>query len=361
VTERLDPRLVDEIKRLGAFDLEACYSCGNCSAMCPLCDGDVSFPRKMIRYSMLGMEDRILSSTEPWLCYYCGECSDTCPREADPGSLMMALRRYTIRKYSVGRIADVFESAFTSGLAWLFLTAISVIAILLFYDRGMNLEEVEFLSFISLENIHNAGLFITGFIMLSFLANTIIMARAIGRGANGEKMSISGLTKAAVPAAREAVLQERFATCEGNELRRLSHIAISWGFMGMFLATLIIMGIDYEYLPLPRVLPFIIGSVSGAVTLAGAAYFIYLRIAGKTAYGKYSHRSDWSFLVLLVLSVVTGYVMVAFRLLDLPMAAYISFAIHLVVVFNFLVSLPFTKFAHVVYRPLALWLAGVGK
>lgn len=359
--ERLDPRLIEEIKKLGAFDLEACYSCGNCSAMCPLCDGEVSFPRRMIRYSMLGMEKRILSSPEPWLCYYCGECSDTCPREADPGSLMMALRRYTIRKYSIGRIADVFKSAFTSGLAWLLLTVISVVAILLFYNREMDLEEVDFLSFMTLEDIHNAGLFITGFITLAFLANIIIMVRAIRHGSNGETISISDLTKATIPTAKEAVMQKRFGTCEGNEWRRLAHIAISWGFMGMFLATVIIMGIDYEYLPLPRVLPFIIGSVSGAVTLAGAAYYIYLRLTRKTAYGKYSHRSDWSFLVLLVLSVVTGYVMVAFRLLDMSMAAYISFAIHLVVVFNFLMSLPFTKFAHVVYRPLALWLAGVKK
>ena len=137
--ERLDPRLVEEIKKLGAFDIEACYSCGHCSAMCPLSDGEVSFPRKMIRYSMLGMENKILSSAEPWLCYYCGECSDTCPREADPGSLMMALRRYAIRRYSIGRVADVFRSAFTSGLAWVFLTAISVLAILLFFDPEMNL------------------------------------------------------------------------------------------------------------------------------------------------------------------------------------------------------------------------------
>jgi heterodisulfide reductase subunit C len=359
--ERLDPRLIEEIKKLGAFDLEACYSCGNCSAMCPLCDGEVSFPRKMIRYSMLGMEKRVLSSPEPWLCYYCGECSDTCPREADPGSLMMALRRYTIRKYSIGRIADVFKSAFTSGLAWLILTAISITAILLFYNRNMDLEEIDYLSFMALEDIHNAGIFITAFIMFSFLANTFIMVRAIRRGSNGERISVSELGKATVPAAKEAALQERFGTCEGNQRRRLAHIAISWGFMGMFLATVIIMGIDYEYLPLPEVLPFIIGSISGAVTLAGAAYYIYLRLSRKTAYGKYSHRSDWSFLVLLVLSVITGFVMVFFRLLNVPMAAYISFAIHLVVVFNFLMSLPFTKFAHVVYRPVALWLAGMKK
>ncbi len=356
---RIDPRLIDEIKRLGAADLEACYSCGNCSAMCPLCDGEVSFPRKMIRYSMLGLGDRLLSSAEPWLCYYCGECSDTCPREADPGALMMALRRYTIRRYSIGRVADLFYSAFSSGVAWVVLSLIAIVAILVFHDPRMNLEEVEFLSFISLERIHDAGIAIVSFISAAFLANIFIMARAIRKGLPDRDLGLKSLVRSSAPMLKEAALQERFGTCEGNTWRRLAHLALSWGFMGMFLATLIVMGIDYEYLPFPRWLPFTIGSVSGVATLAGAAYYIYLRLSKKTAYGKYSHQSDWSFLVLLVLSVVTGYVMVAFRLAGMPMAAYVSFAVHLVVVFNFLVSLPFTKFAHVVYRPLALWLAGM--
>jgi ferredoxin len=357
--ERIDPQLVGEIKKLGAFDLEACYNCGNCSATCPLCEGEVSFPRKMIRYSVLGMEKRLLSSAEPWLCYYCGECSDTCPREADPGGLMMALRRYTIRRYSLGRIADLFYSAFSSGLAWVVLSLVAIAAILIFRNPRMNLTEVEFLSFITLDRIHNTGLVIVGFISLAFLSNILIMARAIRRSMPKGDISLGKLARSSAPMIREAILQERFATCEGNGRRRLAHIALSWGFVGMFLATLIVMGIDYEYLSLPRVLPFVIGSVSGFAALAGAAYYIYLRITRRTAYGKYSHRSDWSFLVLLVLSVVTGYVMVAFRLLNMPVPAYVSFAIHLVVVFNFLVSLPFTKFTHVAYRPLALWLAGI--
>ena len=48
-----------------------------------------------------------------------------------------------------------------------------------------------------------------------------------------------------------------------------------------------------------------------------------------------------------------------FKYINMPMAAYVSFAVHLVVVFDLLVSFPFTKFAHMVYRPLALWLSGL--
>ena len=183
--ERANPGFVDEVRALGASDLCACYSCGACSAVCPLSKDETSFPRKMIRYAMLGLEGRILSAPEPWLCYYCGECSKTCPREADPGSLMMALRRYAIRRYSVGRVADAFYSAFASGIAWIALTVAAIALIVLFHDPNMNREKVEFLSFISLDRIHVAGIAIVSFIGAAFLANISIMCRAMRRGGRG--------------------------------------------------------------------------------------------------------------------------------------------------------------------------------
>jgi heterodisulfide reductase subunit C len=356
--ERVDLRMADEIKKLGAFDLQACYSCGACSAVCPLSEGELSFPRRMIRYSLLGLESKILASPEPWLCYYCGECSKTCPREANPGGLMMALRRLAIRKYSIGRIADVFYAAFASGVAWFILTAIAVAAILLMHNPAMDRTKVEFLSFIRLEDIHVAGIAIVIFIMLAFLANVWIMYRAMRRGSYGAAYSMRTIKSSTVRALREAAFQERFGECEDNAYRRLAHLGVSWGFMGMFFATVIIGAVDFKWVPLPRWVSLVIGSASGVAALLGLSYYIYLRFDGKSDYSKYSHRSDWSFIVLLALSIVSGYVMLAFRFMHMPLAAYWAFAFHLVVVFNFLVSLPFTKFAHVVYRPIALWLAG---
>ena len=96
---KLNPEFSTELSKFGAVDLNACYNCGNCTAICPLSDEDNSFPRKMIRASVLGIEDKIENSLDPWLCYYCGECSTTCPREANPGELMMSLRRYLVSKY----------------------------------------------------------------------------------------------------------------------------------------------------------------------------------------------------------------------------------------------------------------------
>jgi len=352
------PDLAEQIKKLGAFDLAACYNCGSCSAVCPLSEGDRSFPRRMIRSIQLGLEKKVLAAPEAWLCYYCGECSQTCPRQADPGGLMMALRRFAIRKYSIGRLADIFYSARASGIAWLILTAVALAAVIGFHSPAMNRSRVDFLSFISLDFIHIAGIAIMGFIVLAFLANIRIMIRAMKSGLPPGALSWKKMKASTLAALRETVWQKRFGTCEDNGRHRLAHLAVSWGFMGMFLATLIISAVDFKWLPLPRWISLALGSLSGLASLCGLAYFGYLRFSRKNPYGGYSHPSDWAFLVLLGLSIVSGFAMVVFRFLNLPMAAYVAFTVHLVAVFNFLMALPFTKFAHVIYRPVALWLAG---
>jgi ferredoxin/nitrate reductase gamma subunit len=356
--ERVNENVLTQIKKLGAFDITLCYSCGTCSAVCPLSEGTVSFPRRMIRYSLLGLEKRIQAAPEPWLCYYCGECSQTCPRQAEPAALMMALRRWVTRKYSFGRIADAFYSAFASGLAWLILSSLAIAAIVLYRNPAMNRAKVDFLSFISLGHFHSAGLIIVTFIALAVAAQLFILYRSLRSGIYSAAFSVKNLKGSTWTTIKESVWQKRFADCQEGRLRRLAHMAVSWGFMGMFAATLIILAVDFQWLPLPRWVSFLVGSLSGAVTLAGLAYYLYLRFSRKTTYGQHSHHTDWVFLILLTLAVVSGFVMTVLRLINLPLTAYFAFAVHLVIVFNVMISFPFTKFAHVIYRPVALWLAG---
>ena len=33
--------------------MSACFSCGNCTAICPLSENDATFPRRMIRYAQV--------------------------------------------------------------------------------------------------------------------------------------------------------------------------------------------------------------------------------------------------------------------------------------------------------------------
>ena len=123
---KINPEFSDTLKEFGAFDLNACYNCGTCTAICSLSDEENSFPRKMVRYSVLGLENEIQASTDPWMCYYCGECSTSCPREAEPGELMMSLRRYLTSAYDWTGLSGKF---YTSKI-WE-LTAIGILSALI--------------------------------------------------------------------------------------------------------------------------------------------------------------------------------------------------------------------------------------
>jgi hypothetical protein len=73
---------------------------------------------------------------------------------------------------------------------------------------------------------------------------------------------------------------------------------------------------------------------------------------------RFSHQTDWLFLFLLVATVTSGILMHAFRMMDWPMATYVTYAAHLVIAVPLLaVEVPFGKWAHLLYRPLAAGLA----
>ena len=52
-----------------------------------------------------------MQSPEPWLCYYCGDCSETCPRQANPGEVMMGLRRYLTSRYDWTGFSRLFYTS----------------------------------------------------------------------------------------------------------------------------------------------------------------------------------------------------------------------------------------------------------
>jgi heterodisulfide reductase subunit C len=357
---RVDPGFMERARKLGAFDATACYSCGNCSAICPLSEGRSSFPRKMVRYALLGLEDKIRRSPELWLCYYCGDCSDSCPREADPGGLMMALRRYAIGRTSIGRVANLFYHKAYSWVLWILLTVLAGGGVYLAANPRPNLEKVVPLSYVSLGFLHDFGIAIGVFLFLVVLVQMVQLARSLRTegGKVGPLLWIKGFFTVLV---REVLVQKKQKDCDKND-RYIAHLAVFWGFLGLLLATILVFGVDFFGFPeFFRVAAKLTGILSGAGLMYGSLYFIILRLKPKDIYAKHSDQSDWIFLGLLFLGGLTGFVLDAFMWLNLPWPAYIAFAAHLVVVFEMLVTLPFTKFAHALYRPFALWLVEAKK
>src|SRR4030043_315063 len=133
MSTRVDPTFKQTLKEYGMGNWNECFHCGNCSAICPLTENGFLFPRKGIRAIQLGLKDKLKSYIEPWLCYYCGECSQTCPRNANPGELMMTLRRYLTSIYDwTGLSRKFYTSKYWEFGTVLFLFFMIILAFALF-------------------------------------------------------------------------------------------------------------------------------------------------------------------------------------------------------------------------------------
>jgi nitrate reductase gamma subunit len=100
----------------------------------------------------------------------------------------------------------------------------------------------------------------------------------------------------------------------------------------------------------------ILGNLSAAMLLFGGAILTVRRVFLKSAVGK-TYFQDWLFLSLLFVVAVTGTLAEVTRLLNVSVVAYASYSIHLVSTSMLLGLAPYTKFAHAIYRPLAMYVA----
>ncbi|MEW5768315.1 MAG: 4Fe-4S dicluster domain-containing protein [bacterium] len=83
--------------RPGGEYFERCFSCGTCTASCPVADVTEEFsPMKLIRMALLGMKEEILSSDTIWLCSLCYTCYATCPQDVRFRHIIEILRDMAI-------------------------------------------------------------------------------------------------------------------------------------------------------------------------------------------------------------------------------------------------------------------------
>jgi ferredoxin len=372
VSHRVDPDFLPELKRYGDVSIESCFNCGNCSAVCPLSSEEENFPRRMIRYAQLGMREKLIASKELWLCYYCGECTSTCPRQADPGEFMAATRRYAIARYDRLGLAKLL---YTSSLFnVLFLIALAVVLSLFLYafHGPMPADSLQLFEFIPAQVIHNLGVMAGIIVLLIALSGMVNMIIQVFRGAKfpkGAHLNWLGALWGTVGV--EVLGQKRYRQdCETYAGKQpwyiqkwFIHASMLWGFLGLFLAT----ALDY-LLDLSGVKPTgtwvaiwyptrLLGTLAGILLIYGVTVAIIRRLRKKDEASTHSTPSDWSFLVLMWLAGITGFVLEVSIYLPHPYDwSYWMLLVHLVIVGELLILLPFTKFAHALYRTIALFI-----
>ncbi len=367
---RLDTTLARDLKKFGAFDIDACFNCGNCTAVCNHSSETALFPRRLIRFGQLGMRDRLVSSREAWLCWNCRDCSDTCPRQARPSEYMESVRRYAIAGLDpTGISRQMYTSPlFVVGFA-LFL-AILFAGVLLSRAGEPAAAFLDLFGFIPFELIHNVGVVLMSAIGLVAAVNTVRLVQLLSRSLgpvtedetpNSAAGSVGRRIAAAGAVIGEMVGQKRFRACEVDSEKPFYlrpwfvHYTIMWGFIGLGVAT----AIDFLFKTPGEVVPLwyparILGTVAGLALMYGSAITIVrkLRLLDRTQ--PRMGPSDWLFLGLLFVVGLTGFALEAMVYLPRGSAlGYGLFLVHVVLAMELLVLFPFTKFAHALYRPLA--------
>jgi quinone-modifying oxidoreductase subunit QmoC len=169
-----------------------------------------------------------------------------------------------------------------------------------------------------------------------------------------------------LPASIRAVIvtifsHEKFALCTKARLRFFSHFAVFFGFLALSLVAIWV--VTARYNPLIQgdfVYPFgfwdpwkVLANLGGIALVGGCLLMSFERLRDGERLSPASF-STWALLGTLFLVVLTGFVSEALHYLRLEPHRHIAYFVHLVFVFTLLIYLPYSKFAHIVYRTVAM-------
>ncbi len=339
---RINPEFTDELKKYGAFDPNACYNCGNCTAVCTLSDEQNSFPRKMVRYSVLGLEGEIQASLDPWLCYYCGECSTTCPREADPGELMMSLRRWLIAKYDwTGLSGLLYKSLAASVSAFLLLAALVI-----WFGAS---EKFDLTAIMHYGHFFELGAI--SFVFAVILLPNIIHMWWLTVYKPKIKKPLSVYFKALGVLLIHMFTQKRTLGCDDNQFRWFEHFILVLGYLSLLFTTVFL-----DWFSTQSMFIIVLGYVESAVIFVVTFDFVRRRIQKDKEISKHSQPSDWFFVIWLFLMGLTAFIVRMFVDLDLLENNVWIYMIQLIVLVQWaLIIVPFGKWTHFLYRSFAMY------
>jgi citrate/tricarballylate utilization protein len=352
------PDLIAEAAR----QMTICNACRYCEGHCAV------FPAIELRLAFAAADVTYLAS----LCHDCGACFHHC-QYAPPHEFAVHVPR-TFAQLRAQTYRDCCWPAFLApllernGLAVSLITAACLAlfllgtfllvepATLLAAHRG----EGAFYAVIP----HHAMIALFGLVSLFVILALVMGFRRFWRDTGGSSAEIAGappVWEALRDALRLKYLDGGGDGCtwpseRPSKARRNFHHLTFYGFLLCFASTST--ATFYHYLlgwqaPYPFFsLPVTLGALGGIGLLAGPAGLLWLkRRADPEAFGYPRRAMDVAFLVLLLLSSLTGLLLLLLRATP---AMGLLLAVHLGVVLALFLTLPYGKFVHAIYRFAAL-------
>ncbi len=359
---RVNPKLVSVIAKYGAEDVQKCYHCGNCSAVCVHADEAFVFPRRPMRLLQMGLEKRIETSLDPWLCYYCGQCSTQCPRGAEPGETMMSLRRWLTARYDFTGISKMFYQSWKAELAAILIVGALTAAGFLFY--GYQYGDIHVYdgpgAFLPSSAVHIFDWTMAIVLALLLAVNSARMWWFTTGSNKKVKASLWTYAEKLYTLPLHFFTQKRYGHCESKRAWLL-HLWLMLSYIIMLVLIMFFLQ-PMQAGPGIRWSVHALGYIAALGLLLAVGYAIYGRAKKIEVHLKHSHESDWIFLLMLMLVTATGVLQHVLHRTGTDMAANIAYVMHLALVVPMLVlEVPFSKWSHLAYRPLAMYLAEIHK
>ncbi|MFA4915328.1 MAG: quinone-interacting membrane-bound oxidoreductase complex subunit QmoC [Syntrophales bacterium] len=357
-----DIDFVKQMEGFGGDTLKKCFQCATCSVVCNLTPDKKPFPRKEMIWASWGLKERLVNDPDVWLCHQCNDCSTYCPRGAKPGDVLAAIRNYSFMHYAWPQFLGKALGKATY-LPLLLAFPVILLLFLMGVTGHLNIPEGEivFAKFLPHSIVDPVFSVVAILVVVSIIMGVSRFWEGLKIGAHPIKSqgtSTGELVKMhVIPTLVEIFKHSRFQKCERSSFRYLAHMLIFYGFIALAAVTgMVALGVYLLHAELPLSLynPVKILANLGAISLfIGCTLVISNRLKEVDGKSK-STYFDWVFIIMIYMVAISGILTEVTRLADIAVLAYWLYFIHLVLVFYLLAYLPFSKFAHIIYRSVAM-------
>jgi quinone-modifying oxidoreductase subunit QmoC len=347
-----DSKFIEGVMASGGSDLKKCFQCATCSSVCMLAKEGSVFPRKQMMEAQWGLKEKVLADPAIWLCHDCGDCTANCPRGAKPSDVMGALRKEAVMRYAFPRFAGAMVSNPR------YLPLLLLIPFLIFGDIGLaglghGLHRPFVFAELFPQNTLEALFFtVAGLVVFSFAVGVARFVKAL-RASGVDGRILPGL----VPSLVEILTHKRFSDCAANRSRYWGHLLAFAGFVGLaMMGTAVGIGtlLGVMHTPLPILGGWkLFANFSASLISIGILILLVERTKSSEKRAETTYFDSF-FLLTLAGVVVTGILSEILRLAQSRELMYPVYFAHLILIFTLFLYAPYSKFAHFVYRTVAM-------
>ena len=362
---RANPRLVDDLQRYGAEDVSKCLSLRQLHRRVPAERVSPSCSRaRSMRALQMGLEQRLRSSLDPVALLLLRRLLRAVParrrsRRDDDEHPPLAHRAVRLHR-DLEAVLPLARDPGRGDARHRGRSPASASSPTRRSGAGASRSTTAPQAFLPESAVHVFDWAMGGALFALLLVNCARMWWFTMRGDGGRRASSAHRVPApSRPAARcTSSRSKRYRQCKNTGPWGV-HLALMLSYVTMLVLIVFFLP-EMQHGPDVRWGVHVFGYLAAIGLLAGTILALRGRLTRQAAHHKHSHASDWIFLGMLLALAVTGIVQHVLHRAGLPMAANVAYLVHLMVVAPFeITQVPFGKWSHMAYRPLAIYFAAV--